>query len=37
LFEECPKCHGLRHALLPACEHCGLTKSADEIALASSA
>jgi hypothetical protein len=37
LFEECPKCHGLRHALLPACEHCGSTKTADEIALASSA
>jgi hypothetical protein len=25
LFEECPHCHAVRHALLPACEHCGQT------------
>lgn len=35
LFEVCPKCRGLRHALLPACEHCGATKTAEEIATAS--
>ena len=23
LFEECPECHGIRHSLLPACQHCG--------------
>lgn len=23
LFGECPRCHGVRHALLPACSHCG--------------
>ncbi len=34
LFEECPACHRQRHALLPACEHCGATKSAEEIAVA---
>ena len=27
LFEECPTCHGIRHSLLPACEHCGTVKS----------
>lgn len=37
LFEECPQCHGLRHALLPACEHCGATKTAEEISLAARA
>ena len=26
LFEECPTCHGIRHSLLPACEHCGTVK-----------
>ena len=23
LYHECPKCHGVRHALLPHCQHCG--------------
>jgi predicted RNA-binding Zn-ribbon protein involved in translation (DUF1610 family) len=23
LFEECPSCHKVRHALLPQCQHCG--------------
>lgn len=23
LFEECDKCHRVRHSLLPACDHCG--------------
>jgi hypothetical protein len=27
LFEECPSCHGVRHALLPYCEHCGAEKA----------
>jgi hypothetical protein len=26
LFEKCPNCSGTRHALLPACEHCGAAK-----------
>ena len=26
LFEECSTCHGIRHSLLPACEHCGTVK-----------
>jgi hypothetical protein len=26
LYEECPSCHGIRHALLPACEKCGAEK-----------
>jgi hypothetical protein len=26
LFEECPACHAIRHALLPACEKCGAEK-----------
>ncbi len=26
LFEECPSCHHIRHALLPACECCGTLK-----------
>ena len=26
LFEECPACKGIRHALLPACQHCGAEK-----------
>jgi hypothetical protein len=26
LFEECPACKQVRHALLPACTHCGDTK-----------
>jgi hypothetical protein len=36
LFEECPSCHAQRHALLPACEHCGATKPIEEIAAAGS-
>ncbi|HEY4309244.1 MAG TPA: hypothetical protein VGN12_07310 [Pirellulales bacterium] len=32
LFAECPACHGQRHTLLPACEHCGATRTFDEIA-----
>ena len=27
LFEECPACHGMRHALLPTCQHCGVEHS----------
>jgi hypothetical protein len=27
LYEECPSCHGIRHALLPVCFHCGTTKA----------
>ena len=30
LFEECPECHGIRHALLPHCEHCGAAKEIAE-------
>ena len=26
LFEECPACHKIRHALLPHCTHCGAEK-----------
>ncbi len=26
LFEACPSCQRIRHALLPACAHCGATK-----------
>jgi hypothetical protein len=26
LFERCTECNAIRHALLPACEHCGATK-----------
>ena len=26
LFEECPECHGIRHSLLPYCEHCNAEK-----------
>jgi predicted RNA-binding Zn-ribbon protein involved in translation (DUF1610 family) len=26
LFEECPSCHQIRHALLDYCEHCGAEK-----------
>ena len=26
LFEKCPNCSATRHALLPACEHCGAGK-----------
>jgi len=26
LFEECPSCHNIRHALLGYCEHCGAKK-----------
>ncbi len=27
LFEECPSCKRIRHSLLPACTHCGASKS----------
>lgn len=34
LFEECPSCHKIRHALLPHCVHCGgqkkITGGSDE-------
>ncbi len=26
LFEECPECHKIRHALLPHCQHCNAEK-----------
>ena len=26
LFEECPSCHKVRHAMLPHCSHCGVEK-----------
>jgi hypothetical protein len=26
LYEKCPNCGAVRHALLPACEHCGVAK-----------
>jgi len=26
LFEECPSCHKIRHAMLPNCSHCGAEK-----------
>jgi hypothetical protein len=26
LYEECPACHGVRHALLPVCARCGAEK-----------
>lgn len=26
VFEECPSCHRIRHALLPHCMHCGAAK-----------
>jgi len=26
LFEECPECHRIRHALLPFCQHCNTQK-----------
>lgn len=26
LYENCPNCGAIRHALLPACEHCGAAK-----------
>lgn len=26
LYEKCPECGAIRHALLPACEHCGAAK-----------
>lgn len=26
LFEECPACHQIRHAMLPHCSHCGVEK-----------
>ena len=30
LFEECPGCHKVRHALLPHCVHCGAGKAVDK-------
>ena len=35
IFEECPSCHKIRHALLPHCEHCGNEKAiqGQEVAL----
>lgn len=27
LFEECPTCHKVRHAMLPNCSHCGAEKA----------
>jgi len=27
LFEECPQCHKIRHALLPHCRHCNAEKA----------
>ncbi len=27
LFEECPACHQVRHAMLPNCSHCGSEKA----------
>ena len=27
LFEVCPSCKGIRHSLLPACQHCGAEKA----------
>lgn len=30
LFEECPLCHKVRHALLPHCLHCGAQKNIAE-------
>jgi predicted RNA-binding Zn-ribbon protein involved in translation (DUF1610 family) len=27
LFEECPACHKIRHAMLPHCTHCGVEKN----------
>jgi predicted RNA-binding Zn-ribbon protein involved in translation (DUF1610 family) len=32
LFETCSHCQGVRHSLLPACDHCGLSKPIAEIA-----
>jgi hypothetical protein len=29
LYEECDACHGVRHSLLPTCEHCGATRSVE--------
>lgn len=26
VFEECPACHKIRHAMLPHCSHCGVEK-----------
>lgn len=30
LMEECPKCHQIRHSLLPNCQHCGEEKQIAE-------
>jgi predicted RNA-binding Zn-ribbon protein involved in translation (DUF1610 family) len=29
VFEECPSCHKVRHALLPYCTHCGIKKETE--------
>lgn len=29
LYEECESCHGVRHSLLPSCEHCGATRTVE--------
>lgn len=31
LYSECPKCHGIRHTLLPACTHCGTVHDISEV------
>lgn len=30
LFEECSECHGIRHSLLPHCEHCNAKKEIED-------
>ena len=31
LFEECEKCHNIRHALLPHCQHCNAEKKIEDV------
>jgi hypothetical protein len=33
LYEECESCHGVRHSLLPSCEHCGATRAVESTAI----
>jgi predicted RNA-binding Zn-ribbon protein involved in translation (DUF1610 family) len=33
LFEECPSCHAVRHALLPVCSKCGAAREIDRPSL----
>jgi predicted RNA-binding Zn-ribbon protein involved in translation (DUF1610 family) len=33
LFEECPSCHAVRHALLPVCAKCGDARGIDALSL----